>query len=72
MSVRRATQENRFRTIPAQQPLAFAHADAAPAKATSHKCASIALRLKGGPHTTDTAPASNSTVPPKGNRTASE
>ena len=48
MSVRRATQENRFRTIPAQQPLAFAHADAAPAKATSHKCASIALRLKGG------------------------
>lgn len=50
MSVRRATQENRFRTIPAQQPLAFARADAAPAKATSHKCALIALRLKGGSH----------------------
>ena len=47
MSVRRATQENRFRTIPAQQPLAFAHADAAPAKAASHKCTSIAPRLKG-------------------------
>lgn len=48
MSVRRATQENRFHTIPVQQPLAFAHADAAPAKAASHKCASIAPRLKGG------------------------
>ena len=48
MSARRATQENRFRTMHAQQPLAFARADAAPAKAASHKCTSIALRLKGG------------------------
>lgn len=50
MSARRATQENRFRTIPAQQPLAFARADAAPAKAASHKCASIAPRLKEASH----------------------
>lgn len=72
MSAQRATQENRFRTMHAQQPLAFARADAAPAKAASHKCASIALRLKGGltqpiPHQRRTAQC-----PPKGNRTASE
>lgn len=73
MSVRRATQENRFHTIPAQQPLAFARADAAPAKAAQRKCASIAPRLKGGltqpiPHQRRTAQY----PPPKGNRTASE
>ena len=72
MSARRATQENRFHTIPAQQPLAFAHADAAPAKVASHKCASTAPlpkedRAQPIPHQRRTAQC-----PPKGNRTASE
>ena len=62
MSVRRATQENRFRTIPARRRLCTCRRCSRKGNVAQMRIDCAAPHRR--PHTTDTAPASNSTVPP--------